>query len=129
MTKYLLAWVPMVIIAVANGALRVTTFARVLPETRAHQLSTATGVLLIGAYIWVVIRLWPPSTPRHALAIGGLWVVLTVAFEFVFGRLVMGNPWPRLLHDYDLLAGRLWVVFLAWLAVAPWLFRRLQVTR
>jgi hypothetical protein len=129
MTKYLLAWVPMVIIAVANGALRVTTFARVLPELRAHQLSTATGIVFMGAYIWLVIRLWPPATPRQALAVGGLWVVLTVAFEFVFGRLVMGNPWPRLLHDYDLLAGRLWLVFLAWLAAAPWLFLRLQGTR
>jgi hypothetical protein len=124
--KYLLAWIPMVFIAVGNGVLRVTTFGKVLPELRAHQLSTGTGIVLIGAYVWTVIRLWPPSSARQAVTIGLVWTVLTVTFEFSFGHLVMGAPWGRLLHDYDILHGRLWLVFLAWLTAAPWLFRRLQ---
>jgi hypothetical protein len=116
----------MVFIAVANGALRVLTFGKTLPELRAHQLSTATGTVLLGLYIWGVIRLWPPSSPRRALAIGFLWVSLTMAFEFVFGHFVMGNPWSRLLQDYNLLQGRVWVLFLAWLALAPYAFHRLR---
>ena len=47
----------MVLIAVANGALRVLTFGKILPELRAHQLSTAIGSVLMGLYIWAVIRL------------------------------------------------------------------------
>ena len=47
-----------------------------------------------------------------------------MAFEFMFGRFVMGHPWSRLLQDYNLLQGRVWVVFLAWLALAPYVFHR-----
>ncbi len=39
LTRYVLAWIPMLVIAVANGALRQTMFAKVMPELRAHQLS------------------------------------------------------------------------------------------
>jgi hypothetical protein len=31
-------------------------------------------------------------------------------FEFLVGHYVMGHPWSRLLHDYNILAGRLWGV-------------------
>jgi hypothetical protein len=126
MGRYVLAWIPMVFIAVANGALRVLTFGRVLPELRAHQLSTAIGIVILGLYIWAVIRLWPPSSAKQALRIGCLWVLLTIAFEFVFGRVIMVNSWSRLLQDYNLLQGRVWLVFLAWLALAPYTLYRLR---
>jgi hypothetical protein len=58
--------------------------------------------------------------------IGLTWLALTVAFEFLFGHYVAGHSWRALLNDYDLLAGRLWVLVLAWLALAPYLFYRLQ---
>ncbi len=37
MTRYVLAWISMLVIAVANGALRQVTFGKVLPELHAHQ--------------------------------------------------------------------------------------------
>ena len=126
MGRYLLAWIPMVFIAVANGALRVLTFGKVLPDLRAHQLSTAIGIVILGLYIWAVIRRWPPSSAEQARRIGVVWVLLTVAFEFVFGRVVMGNSWSRLLQDYNLLQGRVWLVFLAWLATAPYALDRMR---
>jgi hypothetical protein len=49
-------------------------------------------------------------------------VALTVLFEFIFGRLVMKHPWSKLLADYNLLAGRLWLLVLLWLVIAPVLF-------
>ena len=60
-----------------------------------------------------------------ALAIGGIWLALTVAFEFLFGHYVMGHPWSRLFHDYNLLEGRLWVLVLVWTFIAPYVFYRL----
>ncbi len=116
----------MLIIAIANGALRQLTFAKSMSELRAHQLSTLTGSVLIGIFIWVVVRIWRPSSARQALAIGIVWLVLTVAFEFIFGRFVMHHPWTRLLNDYNLYEGRLWTVFLAWLTIAPYLFFRIR---
>ena len=126
MIRYLLAWVAMLVIAIANGILRQTTFAKVLPELRAHQLSTLVGSLLIGLFIWLVIRAWPPSSGRQALVIGFTWLLLTVAFEFFMGLVLLHKPLHQVLQDYNLPAGRVWVLFLAWLTVAPWLFFRIR---
>jgi len=35
-------------------------------------------------------------------------------------------PWRDLLHDYNLFAGRVWLVVLVWVTIAPYLFYRLQ---
>jgi len=125
MWKYLLAWLPMVAIAVANGAFRDLWYGKRMSELSAHQLSTAFGFVLLGAYIWMVVRLWPPASVEHAWAVGALWLVLTLAFEFLFGRYVARHSWQRLYHDYNLLAGRVWVLIPLWVAVAPYLFFRL----
>ena len=68
--RYVLVWVPILLIAIANGAPHQLVFAKVMPELRAHQLSTTIGSVLIGLFIWAVIRIWPPSSARHALSIG-----------------------------------------------------------
>jgi hypothetical protein len=124
--RYVLAWVPMLVIAVANGALREATFANVMPELRAHQLSTLIGSGFIGLFIWLVIRRWPPASDRQALLVGLIWLLLTVVFEFVMGIVLAHRPLSQVLHDYNLLAGRVWLLFLLWLTLAPWVFFHLR---
>ena len=51
---------------------------------------------------------------------------MTIAFEFLFGRYVVKRSWRALLHDYNLFAGRVWLVVLVWVTIAPYLFYRLQ---
>jgi hypothetical protein len=126
MWKYVIAWAPMVVIAVANAAVREWWYAKRVTELRAHQISTASALVLLGAYIWVIIRLWPPESPKEALAVGLMWLVLTVAFEFLFGHYGARHSWSRLLHDYNILAGRVWALVLLWVAIAPYVFLRLQ---
>jgi len=127
--RYLIAWVPMLFIAIANGALRELTFAREMTELRAHQLSTTIGSVLVGLFIWAVLRIWPPVSARQAFSIGLVWMALTVAFEFILGRLIMHRPWPQLLNDYNVLEGRVWAVFLLWITVAPYTFFRSRCVR
>lgn len=67
----------------------------------------------------VYIRRSPVLPPAGRWAIGLFWLVLTVCFEFLFGHYVAGHPWERLLADYNLLAGRLWVLILATLLFTP----------
>jgi len=124
--RYVLAWVAMLMIAVANGALRRATFAKIMPEVRAHQLSTLIGSVLIGLFIWLVIRRWPPSSGRQALLIGIIWVLLTVSFEFFMGLVLAHRSLAEVFRDYNLLEGRVWVLFLIWLTLAPWAFFRLR---
>jgi hypothetical protein len=116
----------MLVMAVANGALRQAVFTSVMPELRAHQLSTLIGSVLMGLFIWLVIRRWPPASDRQALLIGLVWLLLTVMFEFFMGVVLAPKPLSQVLHDYNLLAGRVWVLFLIWLTLAPWVFFRLR---
>jgi hypothetical protein len=122
MWKYLWLWLPMVLIAIANGVVRQAWYGRHLSELRAHQLSSLTALVLFGFTIRLSLRFFPPASAAQAWAIGVLWLALTVAFEFGFGHFVAGHSWSRLCQDYNLLAGRLWVLILLWLLVAPSLF-------
>jgi hypothetical protein len=80
--------------------------------------------------VWCVYlgaaRRWRIESPKQAIVIGLIWLGLTVVFEFLFGHYVMGNPWERLLHDYNLLAGRVWVFVLIWITIAPYVFYRIN---
>ena len=126
MWKYIIAWVPMVGIAIANGLLRENLFASRLSALQAHQVSSLTAVVLFGLYIGTIIRIWRPESSRQAVTIGLIWLGLTVGFEFLFGHYVVGHPWSRLFHDYYLFAGRVWVIVLIWVTSAPYLFYRWQ---
>lgn len=127
MGKYILAWFPMVLIAIANGAVREAWYGQHLSELRAHQVSTASGALLFGLYIWMLLHIWKPTSAKQALAIGFLWLCLTVAFEFLFFHYVMGHPWSGIAHDYNIFAGRVWVMIPIWITVAPYVFYRGQL--
>ncbi len=124
-TKYLLAWLGLPVIGIVNGAIRQFLYRDALGDLTAHQLSTVTGILLFGLYIWLLSRWWPLPSARAAITVGLLWLVLTIGFEFIFGHYVVGNSWERLLADYNLLAGRVWVLVLIWITIAPYIFYRL----
>jgi hypothetical protein len=126
MWKYVIAWAPMVLIAVVNGAVREASYGKRVTEPHAHQISTGLGLLLLGGYIWVIIRLWPPESPKEALAVGLMWLFLTIGFEFLFGHYVVRHSWSRLFYDYNVLAGRFWVLILIWVVIAPYVFLRLR---
>ncbi len=123
--RYILGWFILATVAIINGAVREGLYRHVLGDLPAHQLSTFTAIVLLGSVIWIFSRWWPLSSARQAWTIGLLWLVMTVVFEFVFGHFVAGHSWHKLLADYDLLAGRLWLLVLIWITIAPWVFHRL----
>jgi hypothetical protein len=55
-----------------------------------------------------------------------VWLGMTVAFEFLFGHYVAKRAWNELRRDYNLFAGRVWLVILVWVTIAPYVFYRLQ---
>lgn len=126
MIRYVLAWIPMLVIAIANGALRQLTFAKVMSEQHAHQLSTLIGSVCIVAFIWFVVSVWPPSSSRRALLVGLIWVLLTVTFESFMGLVLQHRELQDVLYEYSLLEGRVWALFLVWLGIAPWALIRIR---
>ena len=51
--------------------------------------------------------------------------MLTVLFEFGFGRYVDRKSWSELAEDYNLSEGRTWILVLAWIAAGPAAIRAL----
>ena len=112
-------WVALLLCMVANGAARAAILEPRMSEPTAHQVSSVTGSLII---LFVTAAFIPAVGVRSTKAlfgVGSAWLVLTVLFEFVFGRYVAGDSWGRLLLDYDLSKGRLWVLVLLTTFLAP----------
>ncbi|MDZ7289365.1 MAG: hypothetical protein ONB44_11320 [candidate division KSB1 bacterium] len=124
--RYTLAWFILVIAAILNGAIREAVYKNALGDLRAHQLSTLTGIILFGVIIWGLSRLWPLPSAKQAWTVGFIWLALTIAFEFLFGHFVMGHPWSKLFHDYNIFEGRVWLLVLIWTTVAPYVFYKLR---
>jgi hypothetical protein len=126
MWKYVLAWIPMVFIAIGNGLFREKFFASRMTELQAHQASTITILILFSIYIWILLALVKPESAKQAMMIGLLWLGLTVIFEFLFGHYVAGHSWQKLFSDYNILQGRVWIVVLLWITTGPYVIYKLQ---
>lgn len=114
-------WLILLALAFANGAIRELWILPRSGELAAHTLSSVTLCLAILLLSWFAIAWIGPLSSRHVWTIGGLWVVLTLAFEFLAGHYVFGNSWTRLLADYNIFRGRIWVLVVLTTAVAPFL--------
>ncbi|RFF29488.1 hypothetical protein [Wenzhouxiangella sediminis] len=126
MIEYLLCWFLLAAVGVANGTLRQYTYGRRLSELAAHQVSTFTAIVLTGLLVWGVSSLWPLASIGQAWLVGAVWLAATMAFEFGFGHYVVGHSWEKLLRDYNLRQGRLWLLVLVWTLVMPPLFHTLS---
>ena len=122
--KYLAAWLVMLLVSIVNGAARDLTYGKAMHELAAHQVSTAIGMFLLGGVIWLFGHLVPLSSNNQAIALGLFWAGLTVAFEFLFFHYVGGHSWLKLLANYNVRKGRIWVFIVLWIATAPYIFTR-----
>ena len=128
MLKYFLCWFPMLLIAVINGTARDLWYKKYIGELPGHQISTISLIILFGFYIWFVINKFPPNSGKQAILIGLLWLTLTLLFEFSFGR-IRGNSWAKLLEDYNILKGHIWILILIWTTIAPYIFFKIVRTQ
>ncbi len=115
-------WFIFVIAAILNATFREVLITPRLGEHAGHVISTFTfmGIILALTYLFLGY-LDAELAGNDLLLIGALWLVLTVAFEFLFGHYVMGHSWEKLLADYNILKGRVWVLVLITTFLAPWL--------
>jgi hypothetical protein len=112
-------WCAIIPFAIVNGIVRERVLNGILGLRRAR---VASGVLLSGIIFgWTVATItwidWPPLLPY--VAMGLVWLILTVAFEFGFGRLVAKRTWPELFAPYRFEGGDLWPVVLVVVTVSP----------
>jgi hypothetical protein len=120
----LVAWLLLLVVMFTNGIVRVMVLQPRLGEEPARRVATLIGVFLVLAISWLYARRVAPARAGELLAVGALWLALTLAFEFGFGRL-SGQSWEVLLADYDVARGRLWPLVLVATLFGPWLMGRM----
>jgi len=119
MARALLIWFALLALAIVNGALREA----LLVPWWGRGIAQAVSTVLLSGFI-VAIGWWAtpwiaPRSAAEAWAIGLGWVTLTLAFEFLGGHFLFGKSWSELLADYNLLAGRIWVMVLVATLLTP----------
>jgi hypothetical protein len=126
--RYFFLWFPIVLLAVLNGTLRDFGYKPFAGDLTAHQISTVTLILLIAVYLRILRTRWKITSANQAWLIGLMWLGMTIAFEFGFGHYIAGNPWSKLLHDYNIAEGRVWCFILIAVLIGPYISYRTTKT-
>ena len=119
--KSLIAWMLILCLAVANGALREAVLIPSLGRASGLVLSGVLLCVCVALVAYVLVRLEQGIMVRQSAFVGILWLCLTLAFEFSFGRYIQHKPWPELLGAYTFKGGNLWPLVLLVTLLAPYL--------
>jgi hypothetical protein len=104
-------WLVLLVIAVTAGIARTLLLEPRVGEQLGHVIGTVVVIVVFSTVIWLTFD-WvsPLADPSNAWVTGLGWVMATLLFEFLFGHDVDGAPWSRLVADYNVLRGRLWIL-------------------
>jgi hypothetical protein len=112
-------WCALLVLASVNGVARETVLIPRIGEVGGRAVSTLILSALIMVLTWMSIRWIAPRSAQQAWEVGLIWVALTLAFEFLAGHYVFHNPWSRLLEDYNVVRGRIWILVLITTLMSP----------
>jgi hypothetical protein len=121
--RAVMVWMAFMLFETLHGVAREIFIAPQIGALEARQLGVPVGCAILFAVAWFAARWLGVTTRAQQLVVGGLWVVLTLAFEFMVGR-AAGTSWTQLLADYNPVRGGLMVLGLAFMFVTPMLVAR-----
>jgi len=124
--KALGIWGLFAVAAPINGGLRDFVVAPLLGQSVALPLSGVLLAAIIGLITCLLLPRIGQISAADAWRIGGVWLVLTLGFEFGLGMLLMGKAFADMLSVFDLSGGNLYVLVLLTVFVAPWLTAKRQ---
>ncbi len=124
--KAFIIWLFIAAAEVLHGILRVRCLNRRVGDHRARQIGVFTGSGIILIIAWFSVPWLGASTAGQLVGVGFLWLVLMLAFEVAFGRLVLRTSWQRLAADFDFRKGGLLSIGMLVLLIAPVLVGRLR---
>lgn len=79
-------------------------------------VSSSAAVFLLGA---LFLADYPVDGDGSLLWLGTLWLGMSVIFELLLRRVVLGMAWPQVFFDYNLRRGRLYVLLLLTVFITP----------
>jgi len=117
--RSLVIWSAILVMAIANGALRQGWLNPTFGEAAGHIISTFVLSAVIMGVTFATISWMGPATRSDLWTIGVFWLGLTVAFEFLGGHFLFRRSWDLLLADYQIQAGRIWIFVLLSTLLSP----------
>jgi len=114
-------WFGILVLAMLNGTLREKTL---VPAMGPFGATLASGIILSVCVFLVAFAAAPwygRLSSSQWLLIGLFWLLLTLVFEFAFGRFARHQSWPELLQAYTFKGGNTWPLVLVAALISPWL--------
>ncbi len=113
-----LAWLTIIPLAIANGAVRQFILAPRLSMRIAQPISGALLMVAIAAAAWLLVGRLGSQRMQSWIAMGSIWLAATIAFEFGMGAM-SGKSWAEMLAPYRFSDNNIWPLVLVWVACAP----------
>lgn len=126
LARGLAVWLVIMLAESAHGALRQIFLAPAVGDLTARRIAFFTGMLLIFAIAFLLIRWIGAPTSSALFAIGAMWAVLTLSFEFGIGYFALGYTRERLLEDYDVSRGGLMAFGIVYMVFVPYLVSKMR---
>lgn len=127
--RSLAIWLVLIVAEIIHGILRAIVLVPLVGEFRSNQIGVFSGSLIILAIAYLTIRWIGAQRTKELLLAGSIWLVLTLAFEVLFGRFLLGLTWERIGADYNLKNGGLMPFGLLALFFSPMIALRLHGNR
>ena len=119
-------WLVIIFAESIHGTIREIFLAPLIGDLPARRIAFFTGIILIFLIAYLFSNWLNADSFSKLLTVGGLWVILTVGFEFALGLFVLNYTLPRMLEDYDITRGGLMGFGLLFLLFAPNIADRLR---
>jgi hypothetical protein len=114
-----IVWGVIIGVETIHGILRTLLLLPMVGDFRARQISVFTGSVLILGVAYLFSDWIRALSKKQLITVGFMWVLLTVLFEMILGRLILDLPWTRITEDYDLSRGGLLGFGLLFMIAAP----------
>ncbi len=112
-------WLLLIAAEIVHGVIRGILLQPWVGQFRANQIGVFTGSAIILGIAYFTVNWVGVKTRTQALLTGAIWLVLTVAFEILFGMFVMRLSWRQLAESYNLPEGGLMPIGLLLLFLSP----------
>ena len=117
--KAFAVWLMLIAAEILHGIARGILLVPHVGHSTSNQIGVFTGSIIIFVIAVVFVRWIGATRPVHLFLAGFLWLALTLTFEILFGRFVVGASWERLATDYNVLKGGLLPIGMLILLLPP----------
>jgi hypothetical protein len=124
--KAALIWLGIACLAVGNGLVRENIIAPKLGASVALPLSGLMLSITVFAVTYFSFGFIGIRKPSTYFLIGAQWVLMTLAFELLFGHFVSGKSWSALFQTFNVAKGDLFTLVLVVSFLSPYAVAKIK---